>query len=119
MKIRILLLAMIIYLVCVTTIQAREFGKISLLQQRAEYVIKQKNYFVTRVLDTYNIPYERNAQGVVVRINMDGKWQDVITIEIVPLLQESTDKRQYVSAHEIYFHTATGILDLVSELTVR
>jgi hypothetical protein len=41
------------------------------------------------------------------------------TIEIIPLHQESADKRQYVSAHEIYFHTAAENFGLVSELVVR
>jgi hypothetical protein len=119
MKTQILLLVVIMFFVSIPAIQAQEFGKIRLLQQRAAYVTKQKNDFVAQVLATYNIPHERNAEGVVVRINTDGQWQDVTTIEIVPLLKESTDKRQYVAAHELYFHTAIGILDLMSELTVR
>ena len=53
------------------------------------------------------------------RINMDAKWMDVTAIEIVPVLQEVSDKRQQVAAHELYFFTADGILDVVSELTIR
>ena len=98
---------------------AQEFGKIRALQQRAAYVTKQKNDFVAKVLKSYKILHEINEQGVVIRINMDEKWLDVTAIEIVPVLKEAADKRQQVTAHELYFFTANGILDLVSELTIR
>jgi hypothetical protein len=98
---------------------AQEFGKIRALKERAAFVVKQKNDFVARVLTSYKIPHELNTEGVVVRINMEGKWQDINTIEIVPLLKEGSDKRQYVAAHELYFYTVDGILDLISELTIR
>jgi hypothetical protein len=71
------------------------------------------------VLSSYNIPYERNVQGAVVRINMNSQWLDVNAIEIVPVLKEAADKHYYVAAHEIFFYTANDILDLVSELTIR
>jgi hypothetical protein len=109
----------VFFLLCLSVAQAQEFGKIRALQQRAAYVTKIKNDFVARVLTSYKIPHDRNEQGVVVRINMDGKLQDITKIEIVPVLKESADKRQYVAAHELYFYTADGILDLVSELTIR
>jgi hypothetical protein len=99
--------------------QAEEYGKIRALQLRAAHVVKQKNDFVAKVLTSYKIPHEQNTEGVVVRINMDEKWMDVTAIEIVPVLQESADKRQQVAAHELYFFTGDGILDVVSELTIR
>src|SRR5665647_820341 len=99
--------------------QAQEYGKIRALQQRAAYVTKQKNDFIVRVLTSYKIIHEINEQGVVIRINMDEKWMDVTAIEIVPVLKEAADKRQQVAAHELYFFTANGILDVVSELTIR
>ena len=99
--------------------QAQEYGKIRALQLRAAHVLKQKNDFVAKVLTSYKIPHEQNTEGVVVRINMDAKWMDVTAIEIVPVLQEVADKRQQVAAHELYFFTADGILDVVSELTIR
>lgn len=99
--------------------QAEEYGKIRALQLRAAYVVKQKNDFVAKVLTSYKIPHEQNTEGVIVRINMDAKWMDVTAIEIVPVLQEAVDKRQQVAAHELYFFTADGILDVVSELTIR
>lgn len=119
MKIRICLLALVLLVVCLPAVHAQEYGKVRALQQRAEYVIKLKNDFVARVLTTYNVPYGLNAQGVVVRINMDGQWLAVNTIEIVPVLKEASDRRQQVAGHELLFYTANGILDLVSELTIR
>lgn len=99
--------------------QAQEYGKIRALQQRAAYVTKQKNDFVVRVLTSYKILHEINEQGAVVRINVDNKWMDITAIEIVPVLKESADKTQQVAAHELYFFTADGILDVVSALTIR
>jgi hypothetical protein len=71
------------------------------------------------VLSSYTIPHERNDQGAVVRIKMDGEWLDVSTVEIVPVLRESTEKQRQVTAHELLFHTAKGILYLISELTIH
>jgi hypothetical protein len=119
MKMRICLLVVISWLLCLPVAQAQEYGKIRALQQRAAFVTNQKNDFVARVLTSYKIPYERNAQGAIVRINIERSWLDINSIEIVPILKESADKRQQVTAHEIYFYTATGILDLVSELIIR
>ncbi|PKN66755.1 MAG: hypothetical protein CVU54_17755 [Deltaproteobacteria bacterium HGW-Deltaproteobacteria-12] len=119
MKIRICLLAGIFFLLYGQAAQAQEFGKIRALQQRAAFVTNQKNDFVARVLTSYKIPYERNSQGAVVRINIEKTWFDITAIDIVPVLQESADKRQHVTAHELYFYTAGGILNLVSELIIR
>ena len=120
-KIIISLLAAVLLLSFLPLAQAQEqeFGKIRALKERAAYVIKQKNDFITKVLTSYKIPHEQNTEGVVVRINMDEKWMDVTAIEIVPVLKEAVDKRQQVAAHELYFFTANGILDVVSELTIR
>jgi hypothetical protein len=119
MKIRICLLAVIFFLLCLPVSQAQEYGKIRALKQRAAFVTNQKNDFVARVLTSYKIPYERNAQGAVARISLENNWLDITSIEIVPILKESADTRQQVTAHELYFYTADGILDLVSELIIR
>jgi hypothetical protein len=119
MKMRICFIALIIFSVCLPAAHAQEYGKIRALQQRAAYVIKQKNDFVAKVLTSYAIPHERSAQGAVVRIKMDGKWLDVNTIEIVPVLQEASGNNQKVAAHELLFYTADGTLDLLSELAIR
>jgi len=110
---------LILFLGCLPAVQAQEYGKIRALQQRAAHVTKLKNDFVARVLASYAIPHERNAQGAVARIEMDGRWLDITAIEIVPVLQEMPDHRQKVAAHALLFHTPEGILDLVSDLTVR
>jgi hypothetical protein len=119
MRIRIYLLAVIIFFITSPAVKSQEYGKIRALQQRAAYVIKQKNDFIARVLTSYAIPHERNAEGAVVRITMNGQLLDVNKIEIVPVLQEGEEKHQQVIAHELLFYTADGILDLVSELKIR
>jgi hypothetical protein len=118
-KATISLLAAVLFFLFVPVAQAQEFGKIRALQQRAAYVTKQKNDFVDRVLTSYKILHEVNEQGAVIRINMDEKWLDITAIEIVPVLKESVGKSQQVAAHELYFFTASGILDVVSELRIR
>ena len=119
MKVRIYCLALIIFFVCLSAAHGQEYGKIRALQQRAAHVIKQKNDFVAKVLTSYTIPHERNAQGAVVRIHVDGKWLDVTTIDIVPVLTETPGKKQQITAHELLFHTGNGTLDLLSDLTIR
>jgi hypothetical protein len=119
MKVRICLLSLVLFLLFLPAAQAQEYGKMRLLRERATFVTKQKNDFVARVLTSYKIPYELSAQGVVVRINLEGNWLDVNTIEIVPILRETTNKSRQVTAHELYFYTAGGILDLVSEMIIR
>ena len=118
-KICISLMMAVLLLCFLPLAQAQEYGKIRALKQRAAYVTKQKNDFIVRVLTSYKILHETNEQGVVIRINMDEKWLDITAIEIVPVLKESANKSQQVAAHELYFFTANGILDVVSELTIR
>lgn len=119
MKFRICLLIAALLILTQPVAQALEYGKIRALNQRASFVTNQKNDFVARVLTSYKIPFERNTQGVVVRINLEKNWLDINTIEIVPIFQESADKSLRITAHELYFYTADGILDLVSELVIR
>lgn len=119
MKALVCLLSFMFFMVAIPAADAQEYGKMRLLKQRAAQITKQKNDFVARVLVSYNIPHERNAEGAVVRINLEGDWQNVNAIEIVPVLKESADKRQQVIAHELYFYTTSGILDLTSELVIR
>ncbi|MEE9912088.1 MAG: hypothetical protein K4571_10230 [Deltaproteobacteria bacterium] len=115
----IALLAAVLFFSFLPVAGAQEYGKIRALQQRAAYVTRQKNDFVVRVLRSYKILHETNDQGAVVRINVDNKWMDITAIEIVPVLHESADKSQQVAAHELYFFTADGILDVISALTIR
>lgn len=117
--IRMIITVMVLLLALAPVAQTQEFGKIRALQERAAYVTKQKNDYVVRVLKSYNIAHEQNEQGVVIRINVDNKWINVTAIEIVPMLKASADKTQQVAAHELFFFTADGILDVVSALTIR
>jgi hypothetical protein len=112
-------LVLFMILICLMDLHAQEFGKIRALDHRAVYIIQQRNDFITRVLSSYAIPHECNQKGAVVRIMMDGQWQNVTAIEIVPVLKEAAEKQQQVTAHELLFYTANGILDLLSELTIR
>jgi hypothetical protein len=119
MKIRISLIAVLLFFFIVPAGPAQEYGKIRLLNQRAAFVIKLKNDYIDRVLVSYHIHHERNDNGTVVRINIDGQWRIVTAIEIVPLLKEAAYNHQQVVAHELFFYTDNGILDLVSALTIR
>lgn len=118
MKAKIGCMALLLCLAGLSAVYAQEFGKIRPLNQRAAHVIEQRNQFVTRVLSAYAIPHECSPQGVVVRIEMDGQWQKVTAIDIVPLVREAGDRQQVV-AHELLFYTPSGILDLYSEMTIR
>ncbi len=119
MRVRNYFLALIIFSLCVSAGHAQEYGKIRALQQRAAYIIKKKNDFVAKALAPYAIPHELNEQGVVVRIQMDGKWLNITGIEIIPLLIDIPGKRQQIAGHEIFFHTDDGTLALLSELAIR
>ena len=119
MKKHILLFLSVFFLLHLTPAPAQEFGKMRPARERAANVVKQKNDYVSRVLASYKIRHEINDQGVVVRIDLGGRWLKVNTIEIVPLLQNSNGQSQQVTAHELYFYTDGGILDLVSELVIR
>jgi hypothetical protein len=118
-KIAVGLLAALLLLSWLPCAGAQEYGKIRALRERATFVTKQKNEFVVRVLTSYRIPHETNDQGAVVRINMDDKWLAVTAIEIVPVLAHGADNSRQVTAHELYFFTADGILDVISALTIR
>jgi hypothetical protein len=113
------LLALVLLFVCSTSVHAQEYGKIRALQQRVTQVIQQKNDFVAGVLTSYAIPHELNAQGIVTRISMDGRWLNVTAIDIVPITGEMSGKNRRLAYHELLFHTADGVLDLLSDLAVR
>lgn len=95
-----------------------DFGRVRAMRQRAENVTRQKNEFVTLVLNSYKIPHQVNQQGVVVRLKTKDQWHEVNSIEIIPVIKNNSDRPRRVEAHEIYFFTAEGVLNLVSELTI-
>jgi len=122
MKGRILVLGAIIFLAAFAAapplLSTETCGQLRALERRAATVTRQKNDFVARVLHSYNIPYQRTEQGVVVRLRIGANWLDVNRIEIVPLVQEGEHGLQ-VMGHEIFFYTEGEILHLVSALTIR
>lgn len=97
---------------------AQEYGKLRPLNQRALQVVQQRDAFITQVLNTYGIAHQRDPQGAVVRIQVDNRWLDVTTIEIVPVVAELAGQQQ-VTAHELIFTTSGGVLELRSELKIR
>jgi hypothetical protein len=97
---------------------AYNYGQIRALKRRAVTVMRQKNEFVARVLRSYNIQYQTNEQGIVVGIQIGGKWVNVSRTEIVPVLGEEGDGFK-VLAHEIFFFTDEEILHLVSATRIR
>ncbi len=74
---------------------------------------------MTTVLNAYKVPHQINDQGIVVRIQLRDKWHDVTAVEIVPFFKEGQDAAREIAGHELYFFTAEGILDLVSELKIH
>ncbi len=118
-KMIVFLTAAVWFLAPITVAGAQEYGKIRAMHLRAAQVVKQKNDFVARVLTSYDIFHEVNDQGTVIRLFMDDSWFDVSAIEIVAILKEADDSTRRVTAHDLYFFTADGILHVVTELTVR
>jgi len=121
MKFKRLLICLLVFLFVMITFSEAfclSYGRIRALKERAITVIQQKNHFVTRVLDSYKIPYECNQEGVVVRLKVDNQWNDIARIDIVPLMNvNGTGFR--VMAHNIFFGTDRGTFHLVSELVIR
>jgi hypothetical protein len=97
---------------------SENYGQIRALKHRAHTVVQRKNDFVARVLQSYDIRFQRSRQGVVNRLQIGGQWQNVSQIEIVPLVVEGSGGPRLV-AHEIYFYTEEEILHLVSSITIR
>jgi hypothetical protein len=121
MKFQRLFIAVLIIICVIVTFSetySQSYGRIRALKERAITVIQQKNNFVTRVLDSYGIPYERNDEGVVIRIGVDNQWNDVTRLDIVPLVNDD-EKGFRVTAHNIFFDTNRGMFHLVSQLIIR
>lgn len=65
--------------------RADGYGQIRALEQRGVEVTALKNRFLTHVLDAYQVPYERNPDGMVVRIQVENLWHRIEAVEIVPV----------------------------------
>jgi hypothetical protein len=100
-------------------VHAQEFGKIRAREERTAQVLRQRNDFVAQVLTSYAIPHQLNDQGIVVRIHVDNRWLEVNAIDIVPLVEDDAGKPRRVAAHRLLFQTSQGVMELLSELTIR
>jgi hypothetical protein len=63
------LLALLLFFVYLPAVHAQEYGKLHILQQRADHVIKKKNAFFARVLTSYNIPHESTHSSFSCRLS--------------------------------------------------
>lgn len=122
MKHWVFLMSVIMFLVVLLPAPApasdKPYGQLRALKRRAATVVLQKNDFVARVLNSHKIAYQRNEEGVVIRLQVGSNWLDVNRIEIVPMLRQGESGLDVVG-HEIFFYTEGEILHLVSALTIR
>ena len=88
------------------------------LEKRAAEVTKMKNDFVAKVLIKEHIPFKVDDTGAVVLIQIEGKWEPVEKVEIVPVLRDDAQGVGIV-AHELYFTTAMGIYRISSDIAIR
>jgi hypothetical protein len=88
------------------------------LNRRAAEVTRMKNDFVRKVLIQKGIPHQVNQRGIVVRIQVAGKWEAVDKIEIIPVLRDE-GQGAGIAMHEIYFTTKGGIYRIVSDFAIR
>ena len=98
--------------------RAGGYGQIRALEQRGVEVTALKNRFLTHVLDAYQVPYERNPDGMVVRIQVESLWHRIEAVEIVPVALREGETLD-VTGHEIFFYTDGGVFHIVTPLTAR
>ena len=106
------------FFVAIPQTAAQSPGQLRAMKQRAAKVTLMKNKYVTRVLESNNIPYQLISDGIVGRLKIEGKGVDVSRIEIVPVANEDGNDFQ-VTGHELFFYTKDQILHLVSSLIIR
>lgn len=120
MKMLLYALAGIVFFTALpATAGAQDYGKLRAQERRTEQVLRQRNDFVSQVLTAYAIAHQRNDQGIVVRIRVDDRWLEVTAIDIVPLLADAAGRPRQVAAHKLLFQTSQGVMELLSELTIR
>ncbi len=91
---------------------------VRIMDKRAATITGLKNEFVSKVLSSYNIPHQRNKQGVIIKIMVGQDWDSVETIEIVPEVTQDQAGLQKIT-HNIYFHSQSGILHLASDIQIK
>ena len=99
-------------------VQARSAGQIKAMKQRADSVIKQKNRFVTKVLQKHGISCETDINGMITRINAHGDWVPVRKLDIVPVPKAGGEADEVVS-HEVLIYTDGETVRLFSDIKVR
>ena len=97
---------------------AEQAGLSRAREQRVADVVRMKNDFVRRLLDSNGIAYQLDKTGVVIQLRIDDRWEPVTKTEIVPVVAQDDQGGQIVS-HEIYFYTISGVYRLASDLTIR
>lgn len=96
-----------------------ESSRLRIIKNRAEIVVKRKNLFIERVLNSYGISFRKNRQGVVVGIFLSEKWYELERIEIIPQM-DSKGRPISGGGHEIYFLTTDEqTLLLISNIRVN
>ena len=99
-------------------VQARSPGQIKAMNQRADTVIRQKNRFVTKVLQKHGISCETDINGMITRINTHGDWVPVRKLDIVPVPKEGGEADEVVG-HEVLIYTYGETVRLFSDIKVR
>jgi len=96
--------------------QAKSQAQIRAMKERADTVSKRKNRFMAKVLNKSGINYISDRHGIVTRINFTGEWQNVESIDIVPIKGPTVDE---VIGPEIFIYTDKETPHLLSYLKVR
>lgn len=100
-------------------IHGGESSRLRVIRDRAEIVVKRKNLFIERVLNSYDIAFKRDQHDVVVKIFLSEKWYELKRIEIVPQMDKN-GRPISGGGHEIYFLTTDGeVLFLLSDIRIK
>ncbi len=100
-------------------IHGTESSRLRIIKNRAEIIVKRKNLFIERVLNSYSILFKKNQQGVIVKIFLSEKWYELERIEIIPQM-DSKGRPISGGGHEIYFLTTDGqALLLISNIRIN
>jgi hypothetical protein len=99
-------------------LQARPPGQIKAMNERADTVIKQNNWFVTKVLCEHGISRETDSDGMITRINAHGDWLPVRRVDIVPAPKEGGEGDE-VAGHEVLIYTDGETVRLFCDSRVR
>ncbi|MBW1680118.1 MAG: hypothetical protein JRF59_07295 [Deltaproteobacteria bacterium] len=88
------------------------------MKMRARTVTLRKNRYVGHVLDENGISYRLDEHGIITRVNLDGEWQAVERIDVVPMTRFFRGLTEVVG-HEVYIFTPTQTIRLYSNRVAR